>query len=80
MTITAPAISTRAQAIAQGLIRSKRADRRGVYDQGMLRLERLEGGYFWIALNGGRLLKGKSLVDADEMQPGFAEAMEVEGR
>jgi len=39
--MTAPdlAISPRAKAIAEGLIRTDRAGKHGVYDQGMLRLK-----------------------------------------
>ena len=49
------------------------------YAQGMLRLEPFDGGYYWVALNGTRLLRVKALFGADEMQPGFTEAMEAAG-
>ena len=74
-----PALSARGRAIATGLIRSKRADSRGVFDNGMLRLDRKGGGYYWISLNGARLLKGDKIFDADELQPGFADAMMLSG-
>ena len=72
-------ISPRAKAIAQGLIRTDRAGARGVYDRGTLRLECLSGGFYWIALNGSRLLRGTRLPTADELQPKFIEAMERAG-
>jgi hypothetical protein len=77
-TATAPTeqlISPRAKAIAQGLIRTDRAETHGVYDRGMLRLECLSGGFYWIALNGSRLLRGARLPTAEELQPKFIEAM-----
>jgi hypothetical protein len=77
-TATAPTeqlISPRAKAIAQGLIRTDRAGTHGVYDQGMLRLECLSGGFYWIALNGSGLLRGARLPTAEELQPKFIEAM-----
>jgi hypothetical protein len=68
-TATAPTeqlISSRAKAIAQGLIRTDRAG---------LRLECLTGGFYWIALNGSRVLRGARLPTAEELQPKFIEAM-----
>jgi hypothetical protein len=64
VTLTEPMISPRAKAIAEGLIRTDRAGKHGVYDQGMLRLERRGGGFYWIALNGSRLLRGDRLTGA----------------
>ena len=79
MTPTEPSISPRAKAIAEGLIRTDRAGKHGVYDQGMLRLERRGGGFYWIALNGSRLFRGVRLPTADELQPRFMDAMEQAG-
>jgi hypothetical protein len=73
------ALSARAKAIAEGLIRTDRAGKHGKYDQGMLRLERRGGGFYWIALNGSRLLRGAQLPTADELQPRFTEAKEMAG-
>jgi len=36
--------------------------------------------YYWIALDGRRLLRGKSVFEADELQPKFIDAMERVGR
>ena len=72
-------ISPRAKAIADGLIRTDRAGKHGIYDQGMLRLERRGGGFYWIALNGSRVLRGNALFNADELQPNFTEAMAEAG-
>ena len=73
------ALSARAKAIAEGLIRTDRAGKHGVYDQGMLRLERRGGGFYWIALDGSRLLRGARLPTADELQPRFIGAMKDAG-
>jgi len=62
-----PKISTRATSIALGLIRTERAAWIIKAHQGMLRLECHSGDdYYWIALDGSRLLRGKWLSDADE--------------
>ena len=45
-------------------IRTDRAGKHDVYDQGMLRLKRRGGGFHWIALNGDRILSGARLFDA----------------
>jgi hypothetical protein len=74
-----PPLSPRAKAIAEGLIRTDRAAKHGVFDRGMLRIECLGGGFYWIALNGSRLLRGARLPTADELQPKFIEAMERAG-
>ncbi len=68
--LTDPVISERAKAIAQGLINSDRVRHKGVFDQGMVRLECVRGGYYWISLNGASV----------ELQPKFIEAMEWAGR
>ena len=68
-------LSPRAMAIAEGLFRTNRAGRRGVFGQGVLRLKCKKGGYYWISLDGGRVLSGSKLSDAEELQPKFIEAM-----
>ena len=78
--MTDAALSARARAIAEGLIRTKRAHYHGVFDQGMLRLACRKGGYYWISLDGSRVLRGKMLFEAEELQPKFIEAMERAGR
>ena len=79
-TPTAPPISPRAKAIAEGLIRTKRAGLHGVIDRGMLKLECTKGGYYWISLDGARVVRGKSIFESDELQPKFCDAMERAGR
>jgi len=73
-------ISARVGTIAEGLIRTKRARNPAEFDQGMLRLKCKKGGYYWISLDGGRVLRGHGLFDADELQPKFRDAMERAGR
>jgi hypothetical protein len=81
VTSLAPTISPRARAIAEGLIRTKRTGAHGIFDQGMLRLERRGGGgFYWIELDGRRLFRGVQWLTADELQPKFIDAMERAGR
>ena len=84
MTPTTPieaAISVRATAIARGLIRTERAAHTIKPHHGMLRLECHSGDdYYWIALDGSRLLRGKLLSEADELQPKFIDSMERAGK
>jgi hypothetical protein len=49
-------------------------------DHGMLRLRCRYGGYYWISLDGRRMLRGMALSEADELQPKFNDAMERAGR
>ena len=47
----------------------------------MLRLEcHGSDDYYWIALDGMRLLRGRWLSEAEELQPKFIDAMERRGR
>jgi hypothetical protein len=73
-------IPSRVRAIAEGLIRTKRAEHQGVLEDSLLRLKCRTGGYYWISLDGGRVFRGKKLFGADELQPKFIEAMERAGR
>jgi hypothetical protein len=67
--------SQRAHAIAEGLMRTDRASDLRVY-HGYLQLRaKHRGGFYWISLDGGRLLRGDELDTADELQPHFAQAM-----
>jgi hypothetical protein len=76
-----PAISLRATSIAPGLIRTERAAGIIKAHRGMLRLEcHSSDDYYWIALDGSRLLRGKWLSEATELQPKSADAMERAGR
>jgi hypothetical protein len=71
----------RAKAIAEGLIRTERAGHKGVLEQGMLKLKCRKGGYYWISLDGSRILSGASLLfDPEELQEKFRDAMERAGR
>jgi hypothetical protein len=81
MTQAESAISARARAVAEGLIRTKRARHSGVLDQGMLKLECMSGGFYWVSLDGQRLLRGDNIwEEAEELQPKFADAMERAAR
>ena len=75
-----PVISERAAAIATGLVRTERAAKGIRSDQGMLRLECLSGGFYWISLDGFDVLRGSTLTAADEFQAKFRDAMERAGR
>jgi hypothetical protein len=52
-----------------------------VLEQGMLKLKCRKGGYYWISLDGSRILSGASLLfDPEELQEKFRDAMERAGR
>jgi hypothetical protein len=70
--------STRALAIAQGLVRTRRATQ--VTTQGdYLRLQAADT-FYWIPFDGGALLRGDQRRSATALQPGFADAMARAGR
>jgi hypothetical protein len=74
-------ISARARAIAGGLVRAGRAAPGSKLIHGVLRIELYSrDDYYWIALDGSRVLRGKFLSDAEELQPKFIDAMERAGR
>lgn len=73
-------ISVRATMIARGLLVTKRGVGVISMDHGVLRIKSRSGGYYWISLDGGRILRGTKLFDAEELQPKFTDAMERAGR
>ncbi len=73
-------VSQRARAVAQGLIRTGRAEHHGVFDRGMLKLRGRKGGNYWVSLDGSRLLRGRELFEAEELHPGFIDVMERASR
>lgn len=73
-------ISARADAIVKGLIATRRAAGVVSIDQGMLRVACRNGGHYWVARDGRRVLRGKTYVDVEELQPTFSDAMERIGR
>ena len=79
-TPTEPVIFGRARTIAEGLFRTRRAARHGVVDRGMVRLECTKGGYYWISLDGSRVVRGDRLPTAEELQPKLIDAMERAGK
>ena len=79
-TLTEAVVYGRARAIAEGLISTRRAGQNGVLDRGMVKLECTKGGYYWISLDGGRVLRGAQRFEAEELQPKFIDAMERAGR
>ena len=63
-TTSADTISDRAKAVAKGLVRTERATSSSKLIHGMLRIESHIGDdYYWIALDGSRLLRGKLLSE-----------------
>ena len=75
---TTPVVASvpeRATTIARGLIRTRRATSTMNLEQGMLRLGCRNGGYYWVSLDGRRVLRGKAVFEADELQPKFGDAM-----
>jgi hypothetical protein len=74
-------ISARAQAIARGLFRTVRAAHGSKLIHGMLRLQcHGSDNHYWIALDGSRVLRGRWISEAEELQPTFVDAMERAGR
>jgi hypothetical protein len=51
----------------------------GLLEQGVLKLKRRKGGYYWISLDGSRI-SGTKLFDVEELQPKFRDATEPGGR
>jgi hypothetical protein len=68
----------RAETIANGLIRTRRAANAHP-ENGFIRLKAKGGGFYWVSFDGFRLLRGEAFWDADELQPKFVEAMERAG-
>ena len=65
--------SARAQAIAAGLVRAGRATNYRVFGN-FVRADGV-GATYWISHDGTRVLRGDTIGGADELQPGFLEAM-----
>lgn len=66
--------SGRALAIAKGLIRTGRA-LDPTPDMDFIRLVGTSGGFYWIANDGGELLRGTALDTADALQTGFVDIL-----
>ena len=68
-------LSQRTYAIAEGLVRTGRA-LEPKEAQGYLQLRAKHGsGFYWIAPDGLRLLRGDDFYDAEELQPTFTQSM-----
>jgi hypothetical protein len=65
-----------AEQIVKGLVRSGRADPRATRCGDLLRLACLAGtgGFYWVS-EAGELRRGRSLLDAETLAPGFVTAM-----
>jgi hypothetical protein len=66
--------SARAWAIARGLVQTRRADH-PMLTQGFICLHGANREHYWVANDGQRVLRGFTLTTADELQPGFLDAM-----
>ena len=73
-------VSARANSIALGLLRTERAIGAIRVEYGMLRVRARKGVYYWIDRDGHRVIRGKTLLGADLLQPKFLDAMERAGR
>ena len=74
MTGAKPEVSDRARAIIEGLARTGRgSDPRVVRSH--VRLRARIGGFYWIRLDGSRLLRGHDVDDAEPLQESFTETM-----
>lgn len=76
-------LSDRALCVAAGLGRSGRVHimppGSANIARGYMRLERVSGGHYWLAVDGSRLLKGRDVTEAEAISPGFVSAMEKLG-
>ena len=70
--------SARAWAIADGLIRTGRGSS-ATAAAGFISLFARGGQRYWVSFDGHRVLRGRTLESADELQSGFIEAMERAG-
>jgi hypothetical protein len=73
-------MSPRATSIARGLLLTERAFGVISVEYGMLRVRCHSGGNYWIEIDGGRTYRGKTFLNAEELQPKFTDAMECAGR
>jgi len=72
--------STRAGAIARGLLRTGHAIGIINLEYGMLRVQCCTGGNYWISRNGRRVYQGQTLRAVNSAQSEFIEAMSRAGR
>jgi hypothetical protein len=78
LTLADQSISARAEAIAEGLLRSGRAEPPLQRIAGNLRLHSITGGprhYYLIPGDGSFVLRGEALFTAEELAKSFVEAM-----
>ncbi|HZV03901.1 MAG TPA: hypothetical protein VE999_02315 [Gemmataceae bacterium] len=66
--------SHRAMAIVRGLTNSGRAFE-ACGEERFVRLRSAARGFYWVAADGTRVLRGDDLDEAEELQAGFMEAM-----
>jgi hypothetical protein len=72
--------SIKANRIAQGLMRTGRAIHTVPTTMiGFICLRSAIGGFYWVANDGKRLLRGEDMKGADSLQGGFISAMERAG-
>lgn len=64
----------RAWAVAEGLIRTGRAERSRESGK-FIRVDGVKGACYWVAFDGCRVLRGRTVMAADELQAGFVDAM-----
>lgn len=69
----------RAGVISKGLVATRRAANPRPME-GFIFLEARAGGFYWVAEDGLRILRGNDLADAQDLQPTFVEAMLRAGR
>jgi len=80
MTQADPKVSARATSSARGLLLTERAFGVISVEYGMLRVRCRSGGNYWIEIDSGRTYRGKTFLNAEELQPKFIDAMEHAGR
>ena len=79
MTAKKTEVSNQARAIVAGLVQTGRGSDPQIAGAYVRLLARI-GGFYWVRVDGGRLLRGHNVDDAEQLQVSFTEAMARAGR
>jgi hypothetical protein len=72
-------MSNQARAIIADLVRTERGSEPEIASTHVWLLARA-GRFYWVRLDGGRLLRGNNIDDAEQLQESFTETMARAGR
>jgi hypothetical protein len=79
MTAKKTEVSNQARAIIAGLVQTGRGSDPQIAGAYVRLLARI-GGFYWVRIDGGRLLRGHNVDDAEQLQVSFTETMARAGR